>query len=115
MTLTPDQTNALTDRLAKLQAATTVDEIVELLSTHEVSGYRKQACNCPLANYLQSALPILATVSPVRCIVQSEDQEELIISREWDREGAIPQFITRFDLGHFPRLDANLLFGKKGD
>jgi hypothetical protein len=90
------KTNIVAEKLNKLGNGTTA--IAAHLQSKRIKGTVGDENSCPLANYLTKELGADEV---------SVTEEEAIVTIRWPLKKAFTKFVTKFDNGNYPDLEAN--------
>lgn len=91
-----------------LQELGTADRIADMFRENDIKGLRFQPCGCPVSRYLQANTgnPDI-NVSPNAATAYDAVFTGCHTDRaEWSADSPVYDFITRFDSGDYPELEA---------
>lgn len=96
------------DELEFLELHADPREIAELFKKQGVKGYRSETAHCPLSNYLKDALgsPVVATSLYEASALMPERLDRVYFEVGLGKYPVIKEFISQFDDGQFPELEA---------
>lgn len=97
----------------QLNAFADAESVKEFLKLMGVKGYRQDETSCPISTWIHNGTGH-PTITENTIKVFHGDARFLVDYYEFDISEAVKDFITAFDLGRWPELDADWVEGEDG-